>query len=146
MLILHTPTLKRLCGFPVLLPLAALGIAAGGCSDRANRDAKDVQIHRAIVGTWTMETNRVEGVLSLHPDGSFSGYWSNMVAPRGWRSEGEWWITNGDCAMVITSKAAWNYTLHGPTGTLERIRILRLNDRELIGASDDQTNKWTRRK
>jgi hypothetical protein len=128
------------------LVTVAFVLGVGGCADGTARDAKDAQIQRTIIGTWWMETNRVDGVMTFHPDGSFSGYWSNTVAPRGWRSEGEWWITNGDCSMLITSKSAWNYTLTGPTGTVDHMRILSLDDQRMIVADYDQTNTWTRRR
>lgn len=105
----------------------------------------DARIQQRIVGTWSMEISNVEGVIALRPDGSFSGYWSNTVQPKGWRSEGEWKIANGALVSTITSKTAWNFTLSGPTGTVETAKILGLTDHDLVTAVDEQTNKWTRK-
>ncbi|HZR18233.1 MAG TPA: hypothetical protein VFE51_13155 [Verrucomicrobiae bacterium] len=92
-----------------------------------------------------MEISNVEGMIALRPDGSFSGYWSNTVRPKGWRSEGEWKIANGALVSTITSKTPWNFALSGPTGTAETVKILGLTDHDLVTAVDQQTNKWTRK-
>jgi hypothetical protein len=137
---------KRLLKSGCVFAMAAVLAAVCGCGDGTNHGAKDAQTERAIIGTWGMVTNRCEGILTFHPDRTFSGYWSNMVAPRGWQSEGNWKIINGDCVMVDTKKSAWNYTLHSPTGTEQRVSIVLISDQELISTADGQTNKWTRRK
>jgi hypothetical protein len=137
---------KRLLKSGCVFAMAAFLAAVCGCGDGTNHGAKDAQIERAIIGTWGMVTNRCEGIITFHSDRTFSSYWSNMVAPRGWRSEGEWKVVDGDIVSVITNKSAWNYTLHGPTGTVDLMKILRLSDQEFIAACDEQTNKWTRRK
>ena len=138
--------MKRVLNSGCAFSLAAFVLIAAGCRDRTGQSAKDAQMRRIIAGTWVMETNRVEGIITLNLDGSCSGYWSNTVTPRGWRSEGEWEIINGDCVMTTTNKTSWNLALHGPPGTTERIRIMSLDDQELITVSDDQTNKWSRKK
>lgn len=137
----------RRCVPPAFLFVAtALFLAACDHRKGAGRSQTDAEMQRTIAGTWGLVISNVEGVITFRPDGSFSGYWSNMLGPKGWRSEGEWKVVDGDIVSVITNKSAWNYTLHGPTGTVDLMKILRLSDQELIAACDEQTNKWTRRK
>lgn len=123
--------------------LAAVFIVAG--CNRHDKASTDARIQQRIIGTWSMEISNVEGMIALRSDGSFSGYWSNTVRPRGWRSEGEWKITDGVLVSTIKSKTAWNFTLSGPTGTVESAKILALTDHDLVTAVDEQTNKWTRK-
>jgi hypothetical protein len=133
---------------PVAFLFVATALLFAACDHRKalGRSQTDAEIQQTIAGTWGLVISNVEGVITYRPDGGFSGYWSNMLGPRGWRFEGEWKIVDGDLVSVLTNKSAWNFTLHGPTGTVDRVRILRLNDQELIAAFEEQTNKWTRRK
>jgi hypothetical protein len=125
---------------------SAFILAACNRHNSASTPSADARIQQKIVGSWGMEISNVEGMLTLQPNGSFSGYWSNTVRPKGWRSEGEWKIAEGAIVSKITSKTAWNFTLSGPTGAVDSVKILSLTDDELVTEVDGQTNKWTRKK
>ena len=131
--------------FLILMAASALGL--GGCGDGATHDAEDAEIERLIVGTWRTEvSNTLDGVMVFDSDGSMSGYWSNTVTPKGWRYQGLWWVTNGGLASVITNTSAWNYTVGGPIGTEQWMRILQIDDQVWVGAYPDQTNRWSRQR
>jgi hypothetical protein len=129
------------------LALLTATLILTGCDrrDKAARPLTDAEIRKTLPGQWSVVISNVEGGLTLRPDGTYSGYWSNLVTPAGWRSEGYWQIANGALISRITNKSAWNFTLSGPTGTVERVKILRLTDQELTTATHGRTNKWTRK-
>jgi len=46
-------------------------------------------------GNWGVVVSNIEGVFTVRLDGGFSGYWSNMSRPKGWRFDGQRDISNG---------------------------------------------------
>ena len=128
--------------FRCVFALLAIVLIIAGCNrqDPMGRPTTDAAIQERIIGTWGMEISNVEGRITLRPDRSYSGYWSNTVRPKGWRAEGEWRVADGALVTQITNKTAWNFTLSGPTGTVAVVRILRLTDHELV---TQWTNKQT---
>ena len=132
-------------GFVLLV--AAVLLAACDRRKETTRSSADAEIQRTITGTWGVVISNVEAVVTLRPGGNASGYWSNRGSiQRGWRWEGDWEIVDGALVTTITGKGAWNFTLSGPTGSVERVRILRVTGQELLAATDEQTNVWTRKR
>jgi hypothetical protein len=120
-------------------------LTACGRRGRASQPDDDSKIRRAIVGTWGVEVGNVAGLFTLRPDSSFSGYWSNMSRPKGWRFEGEWSITNGALVSEVTNTSYWNYTNDIAPGHESSWKILRLDDHELVFYTNAEAGIWTRK-
>jgi len=139
--------MKRRARPTFVLLVATLLLTACDRRKEASRLSADAETRLAIAGTWSVVISNVEAVVTLRPDGTASGYWSNRgKIQRGWRWEGDWGIVDGALVTTNTSKSAWNFTLSGPTGTVERVNILRLTGQEFVAATDEQTNVWTRQR
>src|SRR5262245_6286525 len=121
-----------------VLLLTAL-LALSGCNRRGtvSRARDDSEIQRAIVGNWAVEVSNVSGVVTLRADSSFSGYWSNMLQPKGWRFGGEWGISNGALVTKWTNANFWNYTNDFALGSEKIYKIAQLNAEELVFETND---------
>jgi hypothetical protein len=114
------------------------------CNRRSDApSAEDVRLSRAVAGTWRVERSNLIGVLTFQPDGSYSGFWSNQVRPKGWRFDGEWKIVNGSIVQKLKHATYWNYTNDVVLDQEASYKISHVDDHELQTTNDPEI-KWTR--
>jgi hypothetical protein len=129
----------------VLLLTGVLALTACDRRGEASRAPDDSKIRRAIVGTWGVEVSNVAGVVTLRPDSGFSGYWSNMLRPKGWRFDGQWGISNGALVTKWTNASFWNYTNDYAPGDEKTWKIQHLNADELVFDTNGVAGVWKRK-
>lgn len=105
----------------------------------------DAKLRSRLTGTWTSEGR---GTTTLDPDGTFSSRWTNADAsPMAvWEYDGVWTVTGGICVSTITNSQSWGTTNRVAEGKTDLLRIVALDERELIWEYEGQTNSLTRKK
>ena len=109
--------------------LILLVLLASGCHRR------DAKLDQQIVGTWT---NEEHWSVSFSSDGSFSS------GSPGLSFQGTWLSRDGELVMTVTNAAGTKK--HEPVGSIDRLRIVRVDAGQLALSSqlayieDGQTN------
>jgi len=129
---------------PWWLAVAAL---LGGCGqhDGSATRSPDAKWRSRLTGTWAIEG---KGATALGADGTFSSRWTNAHANpmAAWQYDGVWTVTGGVCVSTITNSQSWGTTNRMAEGRTDLLRILTLDERELVWESEGQTNSLTRKK
>ena len=126
--------------------LAVGGLLAGcGPHNAPAPTAPDARLRSLLMGTWVIEG---KGATTLAPDGTYSGRWTNAHAsPMAvWQYDGIWTVTGGVCLTTITNSQSWGTTNRVAEGRTDLLRILALDERELVWESEGQTNSLVRKK
>ena len=63
-----------------------------------------------------------------------------------WQYDGVWTVTGGVWVSTITNSQSWGTTNRMAEGKTDLLRILALDERELVLESEGQTNSLTRKK
>ena len=127
---------------PLWFAVAAL---FAGCGQHDGPATPDAKLRSRLTGTWAIEGR---GATTLGPDGTFSSRWTNAHAtPMAiWQYNGVWKVTGGVCVTTITNSQSWGTTNRVADGKTDLLRILALDERELVWESGGQTNSLTRKK
>jgi hypothetical protein len=90
----------------------------------------DTKLRQQIAGTWI--TSDSNGIIKINSDGSFVTKWTIANTNTIYKLiyEGTWQIKDG--IMISTISKADGYERHEVVGTVDRYKIIRLNDRELF--------------
>jgi len=129
---------------PLWFVVAAL-LAGCGQQDRPAMPSPDAKLRTRLTGTWTIEGI---GATALDPNGTFSSRWTNAHAsPTAvWDYDGVWAVTGSVCVTRITNTQSWGTTNRVAEGKTDLLRIVALDERELVWESEGQTNSLTRKK
>lgn len=129
---------------PLWLMVAALLVGCGR-HDGPAMPSPDAKLRTRLTGTWAIEGR---GATTLAPDGTFSARWTNVHAsPMAvWQYQGVWAVTGGVCVSTITNSQSWGTTNRAAEGKRDLLRIVALDDRELVWESEGQTNSLIRKK
>ena len=129
---------------PLWFAVAALLVGCGQHDGPATR-SPDAKLRSRLTGTWAIEGR---GATTLGPDGTFSSRWTNVHAtPMAvWQYDGVWTVTGGVWVSTITNSQSWGTTNRMAEGKTDLLRILALDERELVFESEGQTNSLTRKK
>jgi hypothetical protein len=86
--------------------------------------------------------------MTLSPDGTFSSRWTNAHAsPMAvWQYHGVWTVTGGVWVSTITNSQSWGTTNRVSEGRTDLMRILALDEHEVVWESEGQTNLLRRKK
>jgi hypothetical protein len=105
----------------------------------------DARLRSRLTGTWAIDGR---GETTLSPDGTFSSRWTNMHASpiALWQYCGVWAVTGDVWVSTITNSQSWGTTNRSAEGRTDGLRILALDERELVWESEGQTNSLTRKK
>jgi len=130
---------------PLTMSFSFLLLAACPLLSPAGETPSDVQLRKHIVGTWSSDRS---SALTVFSNGTFvSGYTNIHSSPRyGWNYEGRWALTNSIFMLSVTNTRAWGITNEPRHLTIERWKILRLDDREYVSESGGITNVMVRQK
>lgn len=129
---------------PLWFAVAAL-LAGCGQHDEPATVSPDANLRSRLTGTWAIEGR---GATTLSLDGTFSSRWTNAHATPVWvwEYDGVWTATGGVCVATITNSQSWGTTNRVAEGKTDLLRILALDERELVWESGGQTNTLTRKK
>ena len=91
-----------------------------------------------MIGTWK---SGAEGNVNISSDGSFSSkfYSSNKLIVS---YEGIWQVKDGVWITTITKASGTRH--YDPVGTVDRMKIIRVDDHELVTDWGHQTNLLSR--
>jgi hypothetical protein len=105
----------------------------------------DAKLRTRFTGTWAIEGR---GATTLALDGTFSSRWTNVHAsPMAvWQYQGVWTVTGGVFVSTTTNSQSWGTTNRTAEGKRDLLRIVALDDRELVWESEGQTNSLIRKK
>jgi hypothetical protein len=106
-----------------------IGLLVAGCHRR------EAKLTDQIVGAW----NHVDGGFSMtiSSDGSFSSGSSNVAY------QGTWLV--GDAVLVMTITNATGTKQHEPVGSVDRMKIVQVDESHLTLEQNDQTIYYKRR-
>jgi hypothetical protein len=128
--------------FPIALIVSMLISGCGKC-EKPTPLSPDELMRGKMIGTWGDK----HGTMKLFADGSFKEAWANRshVPPASWIYEGDWSVSKGEVIVTITKAVPINTTNIEPVGSIDIVRIVRVDQTNLALASDDQTNVLTRK-
>lgn len=111
----------------------------------AGEDQSDVQLRKRIVGTWSSDAS---SALTVSSNGTFVSGWTNIHStPKyGWSYEGRWTITNAIFESSVTNTQTWGITDEPRHLSVERWKIVRLDEKEFVGVTRGITNVMIRHK
>ncbi len=125
---------------------AVAGLLAGcGPHGGPATQSPDARLRNRLTGTWAIEGR---GATTLSLDGTFSSRWTNAHATpvAFWEYDGVWTVTGGVCVTTITNSQSWGTTNRVAEGKTDVLRILALDEREVVWESEGQTNSLIRKK
>jgi hypothetical protein len=120
-------------------------LAGCGQQDRFAMPSPDARLRSRLTGTWAIEGR---GATTLDTDGTFSSRWTNAhaIPPAVWAYDGVWAATGSVCVMRITNSQSWGTTNRVAEGKTDLLKIVVLDERELVFESEGQTNSLTKKK
>jgi hypothetical protein len=129
-----------------ILIITTLSLLLIGCSEQ------DINFSHQIAGTWTRQTsfnmrtfswtNPVTFTATFSSGGSFTeslGHRDSLVT-----YQGAWLVKEGELVMTVTNAQGTGNHQAGPVGSVDRGRIIRVDEHELIYETDGHTNVWSR--
>jgi hypothetical protein len=124
--------------------VAALLVGCGQHDGPGTR-ASDAKLRSRLKGTWEIEGR---GATTIRHDGTFSSRWTNAHAtPMAvWQYDGVWTVTGGVWVSTITNSESWGTANRVAEGKTDVMKILAVDERELVLESGDHTNLVTRKK
>lgn len=100
-------------------------------------------LREELTGTWRVEP---KGAMTLAADGSFHSRWTTVLtnAAPVWTYDGTWDVQDEYLVETITNASALNSTNHEAVGHVDRFRIVRVDDYNLVTEIGSDTNFFQR--
>jgi hypothetical protein len=137
-------------GIVTLVACLATVLAAGRLAGQEVKPAGDNAMAQKVVGTWMFGANPENGYLfswrasrTYSADGSFCtriGYGERLVT-----YQGTWQVKGRAVLMTVTNAlGTGNYGAEAPDGTVNSLKIVELDDHQLIYETEGHTNTLSR--
>ena len=108
----------------------------------------DDAIRQLIVGPWIREEADCEGTNAINSDGGFkeiiSELKNNSNNTKIWIYEGTWRISDG--VLILTLTNVIGSDPHEPVGNVEYVKIIHLDEYELVAQENSETFTYKRAK
>jgi len=114
-------------------------LTACGHSNKPQEPSDDVKIRQKITGDWLADN----GVVVFSSDESSSARFTNGTKELAY--ETTWEVKGRDIIITVTNITARNTTNHESVGTVEQVRIVRLDDSNLVWDYNGLTNTLKRK-
>ena len=95
---------------------------------------RDFEISRRILGTWKSTSFPV--AFTFNPNGNFLTKWSGTDSSSNLTIEGKWKIDDGFVVLNVTNVTGPESGSHPHVGDIERSKIIRIRNNELIYSGD----------
>lgn len=117
-----------------MLPFLLLSLFLTACGRQAKLEelSGDAKLRQKIIGAWSHK----DGIIRFASDGSSSADFTNGPKVLAYRST--WELKDGYIVARITNVTLQNTTNAEPVGTVERSRIITVNDHSLVYDEDGQ--------
>ena len=107
-------------------------------------DRRDAQLRQQIAGTWYLSSGVIRGVIVFVSDGSASSHLTNGTEELAFQMT--WKVKDGIIISTDTRASARNTTNWIAVGDITRLKVIHVDDHQLVYSSNGRTISLSRQK